>query len=158
MIMKQSDNFSLNIPAGSPAECFRQSLRISAKDFEHKEPETPAQKQFRSDFFDCPFFGDTPWSDHLSQPEEEKHGEALHLVPQHVDAKDVALAFLESKMKVWCNNKKEWETDNLSLLPSGDFIDEKGRINRRKSHTAYVTLEDALEAIEVYLMNMDEVY
>lgn len=154
--MKQSDNPTLIIPAGSLAECFRANLQVSVKDFERKEPEDPALKQFQSDTYDCLFFGDDPSSNHLSLPDSERSGVVLNHIPKHVDANVVALAFLESRMKVWCHNKKEWESDNLSLLPSGDFIDEKGRINRKKSHTAYVTLEDALEAIEVYLMNMEE--
>lgn len=60
-----------------------------------------------------------------------------------------AIQFLEERMKVWCSNRKEWERDNLSLLPSGDFSDDKGRLHRREHHTAYVTLEDAISAIQM---------
>lgn len=154
--MKKSDNPTLTIPAGSLAECYRPNLQVSVKDFEHKEPEDPALKQFQSDIYDCLFFGDDPSSNHLSLPESERSGVVFNHIPKHVDANVVALAFLESRMKVWCHNKKEWETDNLSLLPSGDFKDEKDRLHSKKSHTAYVTLEEAIEAIEVYLYNMEE--
>lgn len=52
-------------------------------------------------------------------------------------------------MKVWCSNREKWESENLSLLPSGDFSDDKGRLHRREHHTAYVTLDDAISAIRM---------
>ena len=58
-----------------------------------------------------------------------------------------AKQFLKERMKVWCSDREKWESENLSLLPSGDFSDDKGRLHRREHHTAYVTLEDALSAI-----------
>lgn len=60
-----------------------------------------------------------------------------------------AKQFLEERMKVWCSNREKWESEKLSLLPSGDFSDDKGRLHRREHHTAYVTLEDAILAIRM---------
>ena len=64
--------------------------------------------------------------------------------------------FLKQRIKVWCHNKRQWETDKLSLLPSGDFSDEKNRLHRRENHTAFVTLEDAQAAIEMVLQDFLE--
>lgn len=60
-----------------------------------------------------------------------------------------AKQFLEERMKVWCSDREKWESEKLSLLPSGDFSDDKGRLHRREHHTAYVTLEDAILAIRM---------
>lgn len=60
-----------------------------------------------------------------------------------------AKQFLKERMKVWCSDREKWESEKLSLLPSGDFSDDKGRLHRREHHTAYVTLEDALSAIRM---------
>lgn len=60
-----------------------------------------------------------------------------------------AIQFLKRRMKVWCKSRVRWERDNLYLLPSGDFSDDKGRLHRREHHTAYVTLEDAILAIRM---------
>ena len=60
-----------------------------------------------------------------------------------------AQEYLKSRIKVWCHNRNQWETDDLTIIPDGDFIDTKGRVHRAKNHTAYVTLEDALTAIEM---------
>lgn len=60
-----------------------------------------------------------------------------------------AIRFLKGRMKVWCRNRVRWERENLYLLPSGDFTDDKGRLHRRENHTAYVTLEDAISAIRM---------
>lgn len=60
-----------------------------------------------------------------------------------------AIQFLEERMKVWCSDREKWESENLSLLPSGNFSDDKGRLHRREHHTAYVTLDDAISAIRM---------
>jgi hypothetical protein len=60
-----------------------------------------------------------------------------------------AIQFLKRRMKVWCKSRVRWESEKLSLLPSGDFSDDKGRLHRREHHTAYVTLEDAISAIRM---------
>lgn len=60
-----------------------------------------------------------------------------------------AIRFLKGRMKVWCRSRVRWERENLYLLPSGDFTDDQGRLHRRESHTAYVTLEDAISAIRM---------
>ena len=60
-----------------------------------------------------------------------------------------AKQFLEERMKVWCSDREKWESEKLSLLPSGDFSDDKGRLHRREHHTAYVTLEDVILAIRM---------
>lgn len=52
-------------------------------------------------------------------------------------------------MKVWCRSRVRWERENLYLLPSGDFTDDKGRLHKREDNTAYVTLEDAISAIQM---------
>ena len=57
--------------------------------------------------------------------------------------------YLKQRIKVWCHNRNQWETDELSILESGDFIDQKNRLHRKENHTAYVTLDDALKAMEV---------
>lgn len=56
---------------------------------------------------------------------------------------------LKQRIKVWCHNRNEWETDELAILENGDFIDRKNRVHRKENHTAYVTLDDALESIEM---------
>ncbi len=57
--------------------------------------------------------------------------------------------YLKQRIKVWCHNRNQWETDELSILESGDFIDRKNRLHRKENHTAYVTLDDALKAMEI---------
>lgn len=57
--------------------------------------------------------------------------------------------YLKKRIKVWCHNRNEWEIDELTILPKGDFIDRKNRLHRKENHTAYVTLDDALAAIEM---------
>lgn len=57
--------------------------------------------------------------------------------------------YLKQHIKVWCHNRGEWEIDELTILPKGDFIDRKNRLHRKENHTAYVTLDDALAAIEM---------
>ncbi len=62
--------------------------------------------------------------------------------------------YLKKRIKVWCHNRNEWEIDELSILESGDFIDRKNRLHRKENHTAYVTLEDALAAIEMTMRTL----
>ena len=39
------------------------------------------------------------------------------------------------KYKVWCKNKKEWERNNVALLPNGDLYDLDNKITvLRKTH------------------------
>jgi hypothetical protein len=57
--------------------------------------------------------------------------------------------YLKKRIKVWCHNRGEWEIDELTILPKGDFIDRKNRLHRKENHTAFVTLDDALAAIEM---------
>lgn len=152
--MKRLYNTAERIPANSLIECFKPNIHVSAKSFIDNEPKDPFAKGFHYDILDCIFFGDAPTEEFIKKPVENS---ALSLVPKHVDAKDIALAFLESKMKIWSKDKNEWEKDSYTLHSSGNFIDDKGNLSSKESHTAYVTLEDALEAIEVYLMNMDEI-
>lgn len=62
--------------------------------------------------------------------------------------------YLKRRIKVWCKNRNEWEIDELSILESGDFIDRKNRLHRKENHTAYVTLGDALTAIEMAMKTL----
>lgn len=57
--------------------------------------------------------------------------------------------YLKQRIKVWCHNRGEWEIDELTILPKGNFIDRKNRLHRKENHTAYVTLDDALKAVEM---------
>ena len=65
-----------------------------------------------------------------------------------------AAEYLKSRIKVWCHNRNQWETDELAILESGDFIDPKNRLHRKENHTAYVTLDDALKAMELLKANL----
>ena len=62
--------------------------------------------------------------------------------------------YLKQRIKVWCHNRNQWETDELSILESGNFIDRKNRLHRKENHTAYVTLDDALAAIEMTMRTL----
>lgn len=62
--------------------------------------------------------------------------------------------YLKKRIKVWCHNRNEWEIDELTILPKGDFIDRKNRLHRKENHTAYVTLDDALKAMEILKTNL----
>lgn len=72
------------------------------------------------------------------------------------DCKSIAEEYLISKAKVWCHNRNCWETESLTMLPNGDFVNEKWRLHPRESHTAYVTLDDALEAVRFTLKKVLE--
>lgn len=73
-----------------------------------------------------------------------------------LDLKSIAEEYLHPRIKVWCEHYNHWETDNLSILPSGSFIDERQHIHSRNSHTAYVTLDDAIEAVGIALAKLLE--
>lgn len=62
--------------------------------------------------------------------------------------------YLHPRIKVWCENKGCWETDNLTITPNGDFIDERQRVHRQLTHTAYVRLDDAIEAVRTTLFRL----
>lgn len=68
----------------------------------------------------------------------------------------IAEEYLYPRMKVWCKNNDRWETDNLSITSSEDFVDDHSRIHRRENHTAYVTLDDAMEAVRITLAKLLE--
>lgn len=70
--------------------------------------------------------------------------------------KSIAEEYLHSRIKVWCKNHNFWETDKLSITPSGDFVDKRLRIHSRLTHTAYVTLDDAIEAVRTTLAKLLE--
>lgn len=70
------------------------------------------------------------------------------------DWKSIAEDYLISKAKVWCKNYNRWETNTLSMLPDGDFVDENWRLHRKETHTAYVTLDDAIEAVRTTLAKL----
>lgn len=57
--------------------------------------------------------------------------------------------YLKKRIKVFCHNRNQWETDELTILESGDFIDRKNRVHLKRNHTAYVTLDDALNIIRI---------
>ena len=58
----------------------------------------------------------------------------------------------EEKYKVWCKNKKEWERNNVALLPNGDLYDlDNRRTLLRQTHDIlfYTGIKDK-ENNEVY--------
>lgn len=62
-----------------------------------------------------------------------------------MDAKQL----LTDNIKVYCLNKDEWEKNNLTLMPNGNFLDENGHINSKRSHIPYVKYDLAIEALEL---------
>lgn len=70
------------------------------------------------------------------------------------DWKSIAEEYLFSKAKVWCHDRNRWETDSLTMLPNGGFVDEKWRLHCKENHTAYVTLDDAIEAVRTTLAKL----
>lgn len=72
------------------------------------------------------------------------------------DWKSIAEEYLFSKAKVWCHDRNRWETDSLTMLPNGDFVDEKWRLHCKENHTAYVTLDDAIEAVGITMAKLLE--
>lgn len=78
----------------------------------------------------------------------------LQVVNGIQDWKSIAEDYLISKAKVWCKNYNRWETNTLSMLPDGDFVDENWRLHRKETHTAYVTLDDAIEAVRTTLAKL----
>lgn len=72
------------------------------------------------------------------------------------DLKSIAKEYLFSKAKVWCHDRNRWETDSLTMQPNGDFVDEKCRLHCKENHTAYVTLDDAIEAAGITLAKLLE--
>lgn len=78
----------------------------------------------------------------------------LQVVNGIQDWKSIAEDYLISKAKVWCKNYNRWETNTLSMLPNGDFVDENWRLHRKETHTAYVTLDDAIEAVRTTLAKL----
>lgn len=61
--------------------------------------------------------------------------------------KDDIIGILELKTHIWCLNKDRWETDNLTKLPSGDFISDNNHIHSKQNHIEYVQLQDVADAI-----------
>lgn len=78
----------------------------------------------------------------MSDKEPEQQG-----ISESQDIKSIAEEYLHSKIKVWCGNENRWVTNIRSITPSGDFVDERLRIHSQLTHTAYVTLDDAIEAV-----------
>lgn len=68
----------------------------------------------------------------------------------------IAEEYLHPRIKVWCKYDNRWEKDNLSIISGGDFVDDHSRIHRRENHTAYVTLDDAMEAVRITLAKLLE--
>lgn len=68
----------------------------------------------------------------------------------------IAEEYLYPRIKVWCKYDNRWEKDNLSIISGGDFVDDHSRIHRRENHTAYVTLDDAMEAVRITLAKLLE--
>lgn len=60
-----------------------------------------------------------------------------------------AKEYLDDNIHVYCANKREWETDKLSITPSGDFIDDKGRMHSAKSHIPFVQYGASIVAIDM---------
>lgn len=73
-----------------------------------------------------------------------------------LDLKSIAEKYLHPRIKVWCGNYNRWETDKLSITSTGDFVDERLRIHSQLTHTAYVTLDDAIEAVGITLAKLLE--
>lgn len=70
------------------------------------------------------------------------------------DWKSIAEEYLISKAKVWCHDRNRWETESLTMLPDGNFVDDKWRLHLKEHHTAYVTLDDAVEAVRTTLVKL----
>lgn len=70
------------------------------------------------------------------------------------DIKSIAEEYLHSRIKVWCGNENRWVTNIRSITPSGDFVDERLRIHSQLTHTAYVTFDDAIEAVRTTLAKL----
>lgn len=62
-----------------------------------------------------------------------------------MDAKQLLI----DNIKVYCLNKNEWEKNNLTLMPNGDFLDENGHINKRRTHVPYVKYDLAIDALKL---------
>lgn len=85
----------------------------------------------------------------------EKESEPQSVV-ENQRLESIAEEYLHPRMKVWCKNNNRWEKDNLSIISGGDFVDDHSRIHRRENHTAYVTLDDAMEAVRITLVKLLE--
>ena len=72
------------------------------------------------------------------------------------DLKSIAKEYLFSKAKVWCHDRNCWVNESLTMLPDGDFVNEKWLLRPKALHTAYVTLDDAIEAVGITLAKLLE--
>lgn len=86
-------------------------------------------------------------------PVQETKSEANN---KDVDLKSIAKEYLFSKAKVWCHDRNCWVNESLSMLPDGDFVNEKWLLRPKALHTAYVTLDDAIEAVGITLAKLLE--
>lgn len=57
--------------------------------------------------------------------------------------------YLKNDLCIFCCNKKEWETDKLEMLPSGDFIDNRTHIHGKSTHIPFVNYYKCIEAVEI---------
>lgn len=60
-----------------------------------------------------------------------------------------AKEYLGDNIHVYCADKRDWETDKLRIVPSGDFVDDKGRMHSAKSHIPFVQYGASLVAIDM---------
>lgn len=64
--------------------------------------------------------------------------------------------YIKTDLNIFCFNKKEWETDKLEILPSGDFVDNKRRIHKKETHIPFVNYYKCVEAIKIAEEEMKE--
>lgn len=91
------------------------------------------------------------------QPDKTPVQETKHEASnKDVDLKSIAKEYLFSKAKVWCHDRNCWVNESLTMLPNGDFVNEKWLLRPKALHTAYVTLDDAIEAVGITLAKLLE--
>lgn len=57
--------------------------------------------------------------------------------------------YINADLNIFCCNKREWETDELEILPSGDFLDNKRRVHSKETHIPFVNYYKCVEAIHL---------
>lgn len=62
--------------------------------------------------------------------------------------------YINKNVIIWCDNKQEWEKDNLRFVPNdngGHFIDVNNKPSRHRieTHPCYVNREHAIEALKI---------
>lgn len=64
--------------------------------------------------------------------------------------------YIGSMLHVYCLNRREFEPNQMSITPSGDMIDDKGRVHSAKRHLPFVLYGTAYEAIAIAEDNMKQ--